>query len=558
MGIPILDELNNEIARLFIAGSSLAKGDPRVKKYIASLQKLGERVPVFSALASKIEKLTNCDEKDSPEILMETSMILNSILYTQGVIDTQAFTENLNFSDIQLTFEKIPYSKLHQIVEILNSSTEKYDDSIKEIYESGIYNDRRLYQSYINSIKDKRTYVSNFVEDTILPSIGNDIVPLIEKNFNINGNKKDARLFKILYSIKKKDIIPLALKSVESSQEHIVVEALYSLSEDIQYEDILISYIKDKKANVRRAAFTSLIKLNSEQGEKYLLEAIKKSNINDIQESLLIADSKKIVEAIILEVKKEMENYNIKAVKIKNLLEVIARRDDIEGLEYIKSILTDLEFYEKASEVLDLYRVGHILEEGHTTEKDKILYDICNINEAFNDIKILVTVRMFSREKVYEELEDIFVKFNSLYSSLIHNLGVAYIDVNPYTNYSISEYILDANKKWDRRWGRLLIKCINCKNLKSYDFNNLILISKFTYDDDEDTWEKIMSTIAKLRKTSGAGYYNYMLVLAQMIKNNHPKSEQYYNEIIKYGYKNDTVLETLKDCGLDLNSYNLK
>lgn len=558
MGIPILDELNNELSRLYVAGSSLAKGDPRLKKYIPTLQKLGEKAPVFQALALKLEALTNGDEKDAPENIMEASMILYSVLYTQGSTDTKEYTTDVEFSQAVHSFRKIPYSTLHKMIRTLAVGNGEHDDSIKELYESELYKDLRLYEAYVNCIGDKRTYISDYVESTIIPSIGNDMMPFIEKEFNIEGTKRDARLFRIMYSILNKDIVPFALKAVEIGSEPVKIEALYSLCEDKSNEEILLSYTKDKKGDIKRAALTSLVKLESQEGDKIILDGLKKVNIAYLYEPLILSDNPIIAEAILAEVKKEMPEYIKKSSKIKLLLEIIVKREEKEGWEYIKSILTDLEFYEKASGVLELYTIGEMMEQEHEKEKDTLLYDICCENEIFNELKVSLAVRMFSKEKAYEELKDMFKKSKSDVRRLIYHLFMSYMGSFPHRGF-YREVIVssDNDKKWDRRWANLLLDMCD-EDIKN-GVDNLYLIASFIYNDEEDIWMKIMEKLLKaLNSSRNYVYYDYIQVLACLFKNNHPASVKFYNDFLGKGRKQEDIIRIFVQYDIDLKAYNLQ
>jgi len=52
-----LYDLQQELNRLFIAGSKFAKNDPRLQKHVPILKKLGEKAPVFNKLAQEVEVL---------------------------------------------------------------------------------------------------------------------------------------------------------------------------------------------------------------------------------------------------------------------------------------------------------------------------------------------------------------------------------------------------------------------------------------------------------------------------------------------------------------------
>lgn len=84
MRIQALYDLQQEIDRLYIAGSKFAKDDPRLAKQLPVLNKLGEKAPVFKKLAQNVEELIQSNALKSSEKLLDTGGLLYSVLYTQG------------------------------------------------------------------------------------------------------------------------------------------------------------------------------------------------------------------------------------------------------------------------------------------------------------------------------------------------------------------------------------------------------------------------------------------------------------------------------------------
>ena len=80
-----LYDLQQELNRLFIAGSKFAKNDPRLQKHVPILKKLGEKAPVFNKLAQEVESLLQVESTQAAEKLLNVATLLYSVLYTQGV-----------------------------------------------------------------------------------------------------------------------------------------------------------------------------------------------------------------------------------------------------------------------------------------------------------------------------------------------------------------------------------------------------------------------------------------------------------------------------------------
>jgi len=162
MALVILNELHNEITRLYIAGSSLAQGDPRIKKYIPQLQKLGEKAPVFNALAEKLSTLVEGDSKTSPTALMEAGVLLYSLRFTQGTTETGEEAHEMHYAEKYLAATKTPYSRLSIVMEQLTTNSQKKPNNIVKLFESGQYNDPRLFSAYCQAVIGKKTPISDW------------------------------------------------------------------------------------------------------------------------------------------------------------------------------------------------------------------------------------------------------------------------------------------------------------------------------------------------------------------------------------------------------------
>ncbi len=527
MGIPILNELNEELKRLYVAGSSLSKGDPRVVKYIAPLKKLGEKAPVFNSLASKLTELTEGDDKKSPENLMEAGMLLYSLIYTQGRTDADEEVKELEYKDRPLSVNRIPYSSLYRLVELLTSGTQTHETEIEDLFKRNLYNDPRLYPYYCEAITENRSYISNYVAETIVPAIGKEMIPFIEEALNINGTKRDARLFKVLYSLKGKDIIPLSMKVFEEGSPLVLVEAIYSLGEDPKYEDLLLQYAKDKKKEIRQAAFAALGKMKSQKGNDIALAALEKATLGDIAEFLVETDDERIIKKVYEEINKALDDPNKKSSKLKVLLSAAASRNEDEGIDLITKIMSNKKFFSDYSYSLDLYDIVRILYDSKSDKKDRALYEISKNNSDLIHYKALVGVRILPPEDIYKELSGNFKQDYHLSNALYQ----AY-DMYSYY-YNRDKRIPDSEKKWDRRWGEFFA-----------DKKNANVAYSFVYDDDEKTWNKILElSLKEVSKKYKPPFYAEVLETA--LKIGHRDSEKYFVQFLKVGYPSED-LEMIK------------
>lgn len=87
MSTALLQELHQEVKRLYIAGSELAAEDFRLKRLLPQFQQLGERAPIFKRLGEGIVAVIEPDPSEgssSAQSLQELNVLLSSVLFTQG------------------------------------------------------------------------------------------------------------------------------------------------------------------------------------------------------------------------------------------------------------------------------------------------------------------------------------------------------------------------------------------------------------------------------------------------------------------------------------------
>jgi len=255
MALTILNDLKNEIERLYIAGSALAADDPRVKKHIPALNKLGERVPVFKNLADRLTALTQAGA--SPENLMEAGLILFSVIYSQARSDTGS-----EVSVFMCQNEPLPVSRLHasEINDILTSVKPRANnchEKLEFLYLHDHYKDPRLYITFIMCVKQGNEEAAETARQILLSS-HNAVIPIIERELDIKGGHGDARLFSILAEKMGKAVLPLSERILSEGSPDVLAAALPTLGGDDKYTKVLNTYAKDRRKIVKEAAEKAL------------------------------------------------------------------------------------------------------------------------------------------------------------------------------------------------------------------------------------------------------------------------------------------------------------
>jgi hypothetical protein len=523
MAIPILNELSEELKRLYIAGSPLAKGDPRLSKYIAPLKKLGEKAAVFNTLAERVDVLVNGKEEASADAVMEASLLLYSLRYTQGSTTVNGEVKAPDYASLPAATLSIPYSQLSEAIEMLSKGSKEHSQIPEELYKSGSYKDPRLFPYFSKAISDSSSVISDYTEEYIIPALGDAIIPYLEGDFEIQGSKRHGRIFRLLHRLKGKAILPLAEKAAAEGSAPVAAAAITALGEGAENEGLLLAHAKDKKAEVRGAAFAALVKLGSPKGGELLLAELSKNNIAHLESALTATGNLSILQKVFEEAETLFADYEKNHSKLAVLLRVLAGRKEEKALELLEEKVLavmkgKMESWRIASE-FDLYKVFDILAKGERKH-----WEICyRIASSPRDKKYFANYAMRLAAKLFSAAEFINKFEDSKNNSELYLLYGIY-GVNP------GEHIPDEKKVWDRRWGKVVAK------------HNPYMYA-FVYDNDQGAWKILMESFLKLVTSNRyIREQSYQAeALSRMFANKHPDAETYYKKLAAAGYSQEQL-----------------
>ncbi|MHC6203784.1 HEAT repeat domain-containing protein [Breznakiellaceae bacterium SP9] len=537
MALAILNELNNELIRVTIAGSALAKDDPRIKKYIPAVQKLGEKAPVFAVLADKLQALTQGAAQESPEALLEAGVLLYSLRYTQGKTDIEGEAVEPDTA-AGLIQHKIPYSTFIKVYETYKSS----ERALRRLIAAKLHTDPRFFPFYSDCFFNRNTPAYSLIVDEIIPGIGRAIVPELLRKLDLKGNVQHAAIFKTLYQLEGKDILPLAEKALAEADTPVKVEALRALGDDAKYEDTLIEYTADKKADIRGAALNSLIKMQSNRVEQIILTELDKKQIGFLETALCLSQSQAVLAKMLEQGQTLLPEWDKNTAKLKTLLRVFARRNESAGLAIIKDLLSDNALYAKMGNPLDLDELLPLLvhadeESGPlpSLEKLELLYALPEHNSCSSRYQLQAAVKLFPPDKVYDIYAPKVKKEKGGWVKTEKGgwTNYVYYLMNAYgvDRYSVDAApVPDAEKNWDRRWGELLYTKIGL---------SIFEVLSFIYADDKKLWDKMLHDTlkeAERKKKENIGVTPHVItagvLLSAVFQNKYPQAQEYYDKFL--------------------------
>ena len=359
MAIPILFELNVELSRLFVAGSRLSSGDPRIKKFIAPLKKYGEKVPVFSKLAEQVEELSSVEANKSAAQLIETELLLLSVLSTQG---NSAPEEGEVFCDLDLAGNAslgptaVGYRTLAPVIEALTTTGSGRYDVLEQAFENGAFADMRLYLYAVAALGDKYGEIAEFMADKVLPSMGFGIYPFLMDGYDPKGGVSNGRRLCVMHKIKGEQMLALVDEAAAEGSQPVKVEAVKIMGEYRTYEETLLSMLDENKA-VREEVMKALVKLGSKKGIDKLIASYKGSKPESVLDALSHGEGEYVTAELLKVAHDDYEaiksaDATDKAVeKFKNDILSLKNKKTDETVAFFKLILSE-QYLEKAESLI--------------------------------------------------------------------------------------------------------------------------------------------------------------------------------------------------------------
>ena len=535
MSIPILNELQSELERLYTAGSQLAKDDPRLRKYIQPLQALGQRAPVFSSLASSLEELAGGEENSSPEKLLEAGSLLYAVQYTQGETSMEGNWEELSEDVPFLEQRCIPYSQLSRTVALLCSENRAPSSELAALTESGDFRDPRLYPYFAAAAGSAADSSDLFIEKQIIPMTGSDMIPYLLACLNMEGTKADAVRFSLLCSLMP-DSLDITLKALEGEPGGpVYLSAVENLRYFPHQEQTLTELAQMRRKAVREEAFSSLAFMNTPAGNELIRSRLVSGNADDLTDALALSSDIQTVQLMHVQFEQCLADIKNSSKKLKSLYPALVQRDEDKGFELLFRLFT---VYEKDQEVSLLLNFGEMLyyirKYSDRRKISGLLYRLGSAGAGYAAHKVYAAPFLLSPQDVYSECRSLISSGDlSVKLSLMAAYGLS---------GAVRDTAGDSERRWDERWAQLFIKK-----------KDMVTAYLFVFDRDTGGWSDIMDWAVSLFNKNSSSYYYSSLnfrILGDAFRLNHPKAQKYYKKYIKAG-ADKTALD--KFLNIDIN-----
>lgn len=306
MSTTLLQELQGELRRLYIAGSDLAADDFRLKRLEPKLSQLGERATVFKKLAEGVSALTGPSDPEERAVrLQDLSLLLNSVLSTQGftVAEGRILTEGEKDNDLPELTTMHSFRRLAEVQSALSDSGGGRYEIVTSAYEQGLFRDLRLFPFAVKALGDSYSEIADFAARNILPSYGRAIVPILLSEMDVQGGREEERRLQVVMEVGVDPEDALSLERLERAAEEgsdkVRSAAIACLGHHPAYEARLLEWSQDKKKAVREGAYRALAIRNSEAARKRLDGAFKGKDAMLAAEAIGEAPAREMIDMLL-------------------------------------------------------------------------------------------------------------------------------------------------------------------------------------------------------------------------------------------------------------------
>jgi len=414
MSTALLQELHQELRRIYIAGSDLALGDYRLKRMLPQFQQLGERAPIFKRLGEGIAALiepADMENNQSAEQLQDLNLLLTSVLRTQGTTAPQGDLRPLENRPVSLsTF--LSYRKLAAVEEALTTTGSNRYEVVVHAFEEGMFRDLRLLALAVRALGDPYSEIAEFAMQKILPSYGAKVVPHLIDSFDPMGGRVESRKLQVIRQAGGEDVLELIFQAAESGSEEVRVTAIRLLAAHASYESALLSWTKDKKKSIRVAAYHALAVINSEAAVERIYEAFAGKDIEIAAEAAAKCSSEQLTASLVrglgvelkhaLEYKEDKKKAEASQIKISHFLTALEGKRSDALYEIFAGVIRQYSLY-ISSVGLDLMdAAAHYFEHEDSLEALEALHVLEQHNTRYLSHAFRASFRQLSPSVLYE------------------------------------------------------------------------------------------------------------------------------------------------------------
>ena len=281
MDITPIYELKTRLRAAAIAGTNLISEDFRLKKAAENFAPLSNASPVFAKINEMTGKLLS---DGTPQNLLDTITLVDSVITTLGTVGVSGDIVPLDIRGNSTAVVNAPYSQLSAIIEALTTSGSGNYNTVTTAHSEHpeLFNDYRVNPALVKGLGASYGELADYVAK-ILIEMGEEIVPLVKKDFDPKGKKEMVRRVNVIEAVCGAKENEFYLEQLENAEKDVRKALVYALRHDESNIEKLTELTKTEKGKVKTAALAALANFDCERSADFFEEYSKKKPLDVIK-----------------------------------------------------------------------------------------------------------------------------------------------------------------------------------------------------------------------------------------------------------------------------------
>lgn len=279
MGIAILNELQDRLHTLAIAGINLLAEDFRLKKTAEQFHAIAASSPVLFKIDQLVQHLLKEDNQEKEISFMEAITLVDAVVCTQAeyAVKKEEKQEITVLKGGKITNTK--YSELHPLITALTTKGSGRYEMIYNVYDEKkeILKDFHILPLLIKGFNDSYNEIPYLIEEILIKQVGEDAIFLCKEDFDPMGGKDMVNRLHVLKELAGEKENDFYISLLENSSPVVKEAAILNLGCSPANADLLIHLAETERGKkYKTAALKAMEQLNEEKNIDYLLTKAKK------------------------------------------------------------------------------------------------------------------------------------------------------------------------------------------------------------------------------------------------------------------------------------------
>lgn len=279
MAITVLNELQQRLHAVAIAGTGVIAEDFRLKKAIAQIEAMTAQSPVFAKIHQTAAPLADAGTPEKEMVLLDAVTLLDAVVCTQGDYKIEGEVQPIALNGAGV-LKQCRYRELEPLRTALTTTGSGRYEVISSAFQNRepALSDFRLRRALVAALADSYGDMVTLVS-SVIEYLGADMVPALKQGFDPQGKKDMARRVALIRKLAGNRENDFYLDLLETASSEIKQEAIGALAMDNRNIDILLGLAKTEKGNIKKAAMLALSRMDVDQSNRFWLELLKKKHL---------------------------------------------------------------------------------------------------------------------------------------------------------------------------------------------------------------------------------------------------------------------------------------